>query len=341
MIKTILSLIIAVCLLNPSIQAFEWEVEYTNLVSTSMAEDHLIPWQFSVIIHINNNDRLFTGWSTPFKFYGTGQVDIAIPGTYEVNPDFEAIWTMGVFTSEESWDGNLTIPDQYNFSGLTLSGFQPGGGWMTMITFNFYIYDPAIWEEIYLGDFCVDSGDFTDNSYDWLFSPPLPFGGPYCVPVWTAPCSPLITNCPPDTLTGHIGSPMSYDFEINAMFPDEAWFQMISGPGEIDTQTGLWSFTPAIEDLGPHTIHIILCEPDCSCSNCFFFILIDYPCGDVNRDGVVNILDISFLIDYLYGGGPAPEPLERGDLNNDGAVNLLDITRLIDFLYMGGDPIEC
>jgi len=58
-------------------------------------------------------------------------------------------------------------------------------------------------------------------------------------------------------------------------------------------------------------------------------------CGDANGDGYVNLLDILFLITYLYGAppGPAPEPPEAGDANADGSTNLLDILYLIDFLY--------
>ncbi|MBN2227862.1 MAG: hypothetical protein JW763_10930 [candidate division Zixibacteria bacterium] len=57
--------------------------------------------------------------------------------------------------------------------------------------------------------------------------------------------------------------------------------------------------------------------------------------GDVNIDGEANLLDILFLISYLYDTppGPAPDPFELGDINVDGYVNLLDILTLIDFVY--------
>jgi len=58
-------------------------------------------------------------------------------------------------------------------------------------------------------------------------------------------------------------------------------------------------------------------------------------CGDANNDGDINLLDILYLIDFLYGSppGPAPDPLDLGDANADTAVNLLDVLYLIDFLY--------
>jgi M6 family metalloprotease-like protein len=49
--------------------------------------------------------------------------------------------------------------------------------------------------------------------------------------------------------------------------------------------------------------------------------------GDVNRDGVVNIVDIGLLIDN-YSLSPLPYP--QADLNGDGIVNIVDIGIAID-----------
>ena len=61
-------------------------------------------------------------------------------------------------------------------------------------------------------------------------------------------------------------------------------------------------------------------------------------CGDANYDGNIDLLDILFIIDYIYGvpPGPSPVPEYSVDTNSDGAVNLLDILILIDFIY--GNP---
>lgn len=66
-----------------------------------------------------------------------------------------------------------------------------------------------------------------------------------------------------------------------------------------------------------------------------------YTCGDVNDDGSINVLDITFLISFLYKGGPAPGLLRIADVNNSGVVNLLDITYLLNFLYKGGPDPDC
>jgi len=68
------------------------------------------------------------------------------------------------------------------------------------------------------------------------------------------------------------------------------------------------------------------------------FSYVAFVCGDADGDMLVNLLDVLYLIDHLYGSpqGPAPDPQAAGDVNADGSVNLLDILQLIDFLY--GEP---
>jgi hypothetical protein len=62
----------------------------------------------------------------------------------------------------------------------------------------------------------------------------------------------------------------------------------------------------------------------------------EYPRGDVDRDGAVNISDVTCLIDNLLKGVP------EGDVDQDGAVNISDVTSLIDYLLKGSwsdDPV--
>ncbi|MCP4704190.1 MAG: hypothetical protein GY865_06245 [candidate division Zixibacteria bacterium] len=66
-----------------------------------------------------------------------------------------------------------------------------------------------------------------------------------------------------------------------------------------------------------------------------------YICGDVNDDTNIDILDIVFLINYKYKGGPAPEPLESADVNFDTNIDILDIVYLINYKYKGGAEPAC
>lgn len=66
-----------------------------------------------------------------------------------------------------------------------------------------------------------------------------------------------------------------------------------------------------------------------------------YSCGDINHDGSVNLLDITYLISYLYKDGPAPPYFKLADVNANCVINLLDITYLISYLYKGGPAPQC
>ena len=54
--------------------------------------------------------------------------------------------------------------------------------------------------------------------------------------------------------------------------------------------------------------------------------------GDVNRDGEVNISDVTGLIDLLLKEGNAPV---EADCNQDGEINISDVTVMIDYLLSG------
>ena len=56
--------------------------------------------------------------------------------------------------------------------------------------------------------------------------------------------------------------------------------------------------------------------------------------GDVNGDGIVNISDVTMLINLLLNGGELPA---TADFNEDGTTNISDVTALITYL-MGGEP---
>ena len=60
--------------------------------------------------------------------------------------------------------------------------------------------------------------------------------------------------------------------------------------------------------------------------------------GDANGDGGINSADIVYLINYLFVGGPAPDPLEEGDANYDGKINSADVAYVINYLFIGGPP---
>ncbi|MCP4703635.1 MAG: hypothetical protein GY865_03415 [candidate division Zixibacteria bacterium] len=72
---------------------------------------------------------------------------------------------------------------------------------------------------------------------------------------------------------------------------------------------------------------------------------IAWLCGDFDYNEDINILDIVYLINYKYKGGPVPDPIESADVNShvqpDGLINILDIVYLINFKYKAGPEPVC
>jgi hypothetical protein len=63
--------------------------------------------------------------------------------------------------------------------------------------------------------------------------------------------------------------------------------------------------------------------------------------GDANGDGLINLGDAIYILNYLFKGGPAPDPLEAGNANCDGAVDLGDAIYILNYLFKGGPPPGC
>jgi len=66
--------------------------------------------------------------------------------------------------------------------------------------------------------------------------------------------------------------------------------------------------------------------------------------GDANFDGVptINILDLTFLVDYIFRGGAPAECLEEADVDVSGSVNVIDLTFMVDRLFRSGPlPPPC
>jgi hypothetical protein len=70
----------------------------------------------------------------------------------------------------------------------------------------------------------------------------------------------------------------------------------------------------------------------------------EYLHGDANRDGKKTVSDVVFLINYLFKGGPAPDPVDLGDVNfckenppvQPGNPTVSDVVYLVNYLFKGG-----
>jgi hypothetical protein len=70
------------------------------------------------------------------------------------------------------------------------------------------------------------------------------------------------------------------------------------------------------------------------------FEYLEYICGDADGNLTVNISDAVYIVNWVFKGGPAPDPLAAGDANNDGNTNISDAVHIIDWVFKGG-PAPC
>ena len=65
-----------------------------------------------------------------------------------------------------------------------------------------------------------------------------------------------------------------------------------------------------------------------------------YHCGDADGNGIITISDAVYLINYIFTGGPAPDPLSSGDADCNGFISISDAVALINYIFAGG-PAPC
>lgn len=116
----------------------------------------------------------------------------------------------------------------------------------------------------------------------------------------------------------------------------------MANPGVADTffvdtlvdSSGIYDYLVIAEDasgnLSPHS-EIITVEVTVE----------SYILGDSNADGVVDIGDCVYTINFLYRGGAAPIPYEAGNANCEGIVDTGDVVYTINFIFRHGPPPAC
>jgi len=68
----------------------------------------------------------------------------------------------------------------------------------------------------------------------------------------------------------------------------------------------------------------------------------DASLGDLNNSNDLNLIDVIYLLDFLYSEGPSPDPMtDLADVNCNGIINLLDATMMIEYLYSNGNNPTC
>lgn len=62
----------------------------------------------------------------------------------------------------------------------------------------------------------------------------------------------------------------------------------------------------------------------------------EYVCGDADGSQAISISDAVYLINYIFAGGPPPNPVLAGDADCSHAVSISDAVYLINYIFAGG-----
>jgi hypothetical protein len=175
---------------------------------------------------------------------------------------------------------------------------------------------------------------------------------PYTVVVDVTNVSPQI-DCGASSYLVHEGNTVGKTdiARLETDLCDITTYFLASGNGSIDPTSGdyswmlaggvgTWPVTVGITDgfdtaLCAFDVVVVAGISDTCSSN------IQYP-GDVNGDGSINVIDLNFLIGYLYQGGAAPPIMANADINGDCVVDDRDMAYLRAALFAGGPPpVSC
>ncbi len=167
----------------------------------------------------------------------------------------------------------------------------------------------------------------------------------------------IVTNSPPvfsgpygDSFYAPLGLESQVVFEASDINGTEEHIWTVTFDPEpvgiYSINQGVVSFTAASEDVG-NTYEVSVSVNDCekySFQAGFYYKAVGEPvCGDLDYDGLLNILDILALIDFKFKDiiDPIFFPLEIGDVNSDGSINILDIVYYINHKFKGGPAPNC
>ena len=125
---------------------------------------------------------------------------------------------------------------------------------------------------------------------------------------------------------------------------DPLTFTVVDGPshGALSGDAPNLTYTPDAGYSGPDSLTFRANDGEldsnlATISITVVYVGVRFVRGDANADGVVNIADAVYTVNYLFAGGPAAQCREAADANNDVRIDLADAIWTLQYLFAGGD----
>jgi hypothetical protein len=125
------------------------------------------------------------------------------------------------------------------------------------------------------------------------------------------------------------------------MLPNPAGVPVSIGPGETFVDSQSYTLPGAWVDKNCYVVAFV--QADGYSDRAVFStaksdVVLPFIVGDATGDGVIDVADVVFLLNYLYKGGAEPSPYGRGEVTGDGLIDVADAIYLLNYLYKGGPP---
>lgn len=63
--------------------------------------------------------------------------------------------------------------------------------------------------------------------------------------------------------------------------------------------------------------------------------------GDCNNSGSISVADLTYLVQFLFNGGAAPNPTALADVNCSNSITVADLVMLVQYLFNSGPTPNC
>ena len=136
--------------------------------------------------------------------------------------------------------------------------------------------------------------------------------------------------------------PIYYDVNVSANFTGNVTVCLFYNESQVngnESNLRLRQFSNGWNDitiLPVDTANNIICGK----TNHFSFFAVTEPayiCGDVNNDGVHDVLDVVDIVNVAFMGQPQGDPAWVWDVDSSGAIDVIDVVKIINVVFMGAN----